>query len=44
MSAFNLDNPGFESPSATPPAPPSSGSSSDAAADGTALASPATGG
>ena len=28
------DNPGFESPSATPPTPPSSGSSSDAAADG----------
>ena len=34
MSAFNLDDPGFQSPGATPPAPPLSGSSSsDAATD-----------
>ena len=34
MSTFNLDDPGFQSPGATPPAPPLSGSSSsDAATD-----------
>ena len=34
MSDFNLDDPGFQSPGATPSAPPSSGSSStDAATD-----------
>ena len=33
MSDLNLDNPGFQSPGAPTPAPPSSGSSSDSAAD-----------
>ena len=33
MSDLNLDNPGFQSPGAPTPVPPSSGSSSDSAAD-----------
>ena len=33
MSDLNLDNPGFQSPGAPTPAPPSSGSSSDSVAD-----------
>ena len=33
MSDLNLDNPGYQSLGAPPPAPPSSGSSSDYAAD-----------
>ena len=33
MSELNLDDPGFQSPGAPTPAPPSSGSSSDAATD-----------